>query len=881
MSLQPMLLCEVIEQEHLALYGPSSELELRATNFVALTLGYEPSWLACEENILDAGALLERWAGIANLGAPPPAASLTSALNDRISGPLLELKKHLGPHGLQRIETCAMDDAEEILKVNRLLLDEIFAPALQPVNESRLAQIYRVIHEKKTTSAFCISGGGIRSATFGLGVIQGLARRNLLDKFDFISTVSGGGYIGSWLSSWMRRHAEGAAGVSSELARPPQQPLTNEPQPLRHLREYSNYLTPRLGAGSGDTWTVAATYVRNLILNWLILVPLLLAVLMIPRIVASLYFGKHAAPEWFFYAVAFLALSFSMTYLGIRRPWKDDRRQAPPGTADLEFIVWCALPLTLAAVLLATQWARKGSTAVKTPFYAWLFFIVPPLVAGLVYVIRVVRASSSNPMTAEEKKRWWLEKVVREILASVAAGTAAGGLVVFYSKNVFPDPSSAAQTFPWDVRALYVCFAVPLVLSTLFAAATVFVGGASRINDDQDREWWARGAGWILALTMGWSVLSVIVIYGPVALQFAPKAIAAAGGVSGLVALLFGRSSTTAATTEGKGNSRKSQAARVAAPLFIVCILSALSLLATRILQLWLPVQSAPARLDAPTAASWLHFSLMRVTPLRVELILVLALLAVAFLAAWAVNINWFSMHSMYRNRLIRAYLGASRQTRTPNPFTGFDPQDDPAVHLLRPELLWFTTFRDFPLFVKRLEEARASEDDCFARNLALEVERRDGVLLDETLTNTRRREILFQTLNEILRESDLTEFEDKPLTVSMARRWSLARAFQRERQELKLPFNRLRLNRRILEKHFPTEIYPFDTPLIHRADIRNAHAFAHVARKFDVPADESKGSFSAAIETALPKINHWMTTDSDKPLPYPEVARRRKELTD
>ena len=45
------------------------------------------------------------------------------------------------------------------------------------------------------------SGGGIRSATFNLGVIQALASRELLKFFDYLSTVSGGGYIGSWISS--------------------------------------------------------------------------------------------------------------------------------------------------------------------------------------------------------------------------------------------------------------------------------------------------------------------------------------------------------------------------------------------------------------------------------------------------------------------------------------------------------------------------------------------------------------------------------------------------------------------------------------------------------------------------------------------------------
>src|SRR6185369_17798932 len=42
------------------------------------------------------------------------------------------------------------------------------------------------------------SGGGIRSATFCLGILQGLANLGLLKRFDYLSTVSGGGYIGSW-----------------------------------------------------------------------------------------------------------------------------------------------------------------------------------------------------------------------------------------------------------------------------------------------------------------------------------------------------------------------------------------------------------------------------------------------------------------------------------------------------------------------------------------------------------------------------------------------------------------------------------------------------------------------------------------------------------
>src|SRR6185436_18326464 len=54
-------------------------------------------------------------------------------------------------------------------------------------------------------SALCLSGGGIRSATFNLGILQGLARHGLLQRFDYLSTVSGGGFIGGWLSAWIAR----------------------------------------------------------------------------------------------------------------------------------------------------------------------------------------------------------------------------------------------------------------------------------------------------------------------------------------------------------------------------------------------------------------------------------------------------------------------------------------------------------------------------------------------------------------------------------------------------------------------------------------------------------------------------------------------------
>src|SRR5215471_4092135 len=151
-------------------------------------------------------------------------------------------------------------------------------------------------------SALCISGGGIRSATFALGAIQGLAEKGVLGSFDYLSTVSGGGYIGSWLTAWKNRQG-GLDKILPALQPAAPFPAKTEPDPLQHLREFNNYLSPHLGLFSADTWTLAATVARNMLLNWLVLVPLLMFVLMAPRLLLSLarmgeYLNSRYGWDW-------------------------------------------------------------------------------------------------------------------------------------------------------------------------------------------------------------------------------------------------------------------------------------------------------------------------------------------------------------------------------------------------------------------------------------------------------------------------------------------------------------------------------------------------------------------------------------------------------
>ncbi len=135
-----------------------------------------------------------------------------------------------------------------------------------------------------------LSGGGIRSATFCLGVLQALAKakislsgeaghaasadKPLLARFDYLSTVSGGGYTGCFYSAMFRpRHGESsspedkATAAYAALATDPPGRMgepdanTAPDRPLRWLRENGRYLAP---SNTGDLIYDAAITIRNL-----------------------------------------------------------------------------------------------------------------------------------------------------------------------------------------------------------------------------------------------------------------------------------------------------------------------------------------------------------------------------------------------------------------------------------------------------------------------------------------------------------------------------------------------------------------------------------------------------------------------------------------
>jgi Patatin-like phospholipase len=120
-----------------------------------------------------------------------------------------------------------------------------------------------------------LSGGGIRSAAVSLGALQALNHHGVLRNIDYLSTVSGGGFIGTSLTVTMTKDdgrfvfgPSPNAGTDAPLAAE-----ISDTDEVGHIRNYSNYLIP---AGARDVVTAIAVIVRGLVANLGLVLPVLL-----------------------------------------------------------------------------------------------------------------------------------------------------------------------------------------------------------------------------------------------------------------------------------------------------------------------------------------------------------------------------------------------------------------------------------------------------------------------------------------------------------------------------------------------------------------------------------------------------------------------------
>ncbi|GAB3588565.1 patatin-like phospholipase family protein [Acetobacter peroxydans] len=136
---------------------------------------------------------------------------------------------------------------------------------------------YGLDPETNRATGLAMSGGGIRSATFALGVLSALSRRGLLKQFDYMSTVSGGGYLGAFVTQYL--HGSGVektapaddhgAGLGSNSS--PFGSLDRDSPAIGHIRQNCRYLAsgPKV-----EKWRVATAQLAGLVNNLLSLTAL-------------------------------------------------------------------------------------------------------------------------------------------------------------------------------------------------------------------------------------------------------------------------------------------------------------------------------------------------------------------------------------------------------------------------------------------------------------------------------------------------------------------------------------------------------------------------------------------------------------------------------
>jgi hypothetical protein len=124
-----------------------------------------------------------------------------------------------------------------------------------------------------------LSGGGIRSATFSLGVVQVLAENGFLKEVDFLSTVSGGGYTGCFLTQRLGG-GEAHSGVAA--------PHGPDPEPVRYVRQHAKFLSPY---NLKEKWSMVAATLAGMLLNLCVPLCIIVALAFVATFAGD-YFAK-------------------------------------------------------------------------------------------------------------------------------------------------------------------------------------------------------------------------------------------------------------------------------------------------------------------------------------------------------------------------------------------------------------------------------------------------------------------------------------------------------------------------------------------------------------------------------------------------------------
>ena len=581
-----------------------------------------------------------------------------------------------------------------------------------------------------------ISGGGIRSATFALGALEVLKQVGILKKLNLLSTVSGGGYIGSWLSGSCKRHPNWL------------DPDADWSESIAHLRRYSNYLSPKVGFFSADTWSMVTIWFRNALLVQVTVVLAIACALMLPRplLVGFLHWPEVGNWRWttiLLFILGVVGIAGNQIRFGTLQKWELLRAKNWP------------FGLAAAAILAAAAWAY-GSYVGFDPFHDGE---VDYSASAPIAVLLVLAAFSLQPVTVKLIGSFWRGDdppqninftqawaqwiVVLPMMASgylVAAvlwGESQPGadipLAAFDSFGklfstawlYWPFPLSVVFVSIWllsfcsvrtrrdwkgvlaallapiaSVAVLHALFSAimvlfhewardpatglprafvwgpPLVLFAFTLTVVMLIGMMGRQSSEGAREWWSRLGAWLCIYGFAWMVIAVAAVYGPRLVYWAVSSHPwpSLSAIGGWVGTV------TAGLFAGKSNSTGTGDAKTTKGTLMEVI--ALVAPFVFIAGLLIGVATLLDQLVSINSdQTWSTLTRMNSGSfLTVSLIVWAACIVALLVMAARVDINEFSLNAFYRNRLVRCYLGATRfrpKERQPQNFTGFDDGDD------------------------------------------------------------------------------------------------------------------------------------------------------------------------------------------------------------
>jgi hypothetical protein len=568
-----------------------------------------------------------------------------------------------------------------------------------------------------------ISGGGIRSATFALGILESLRRVGILKQVDYLSTVSGGGYIGAWLSANCKRQAGWL------------EPDADWNESVRHLRRYSNYLSPQVGFFSADTWSMVTIWLRNTFLVQSTVILAIACALMVPRLLYEIFqhWPEVGSLRWI---TIFL---FTLGAVGIAgNHWRLTASKPLPLLIGKKWLTG----LGLALVLLAAAWAwarwwdfapfRGGEIDALAAFPVALLLVVAGFCLQPV-AVRVVAAcwpGSDPPQQVNYTQNWAQAVVIIPLMAAAFLVAAilwgeslglAGGKelaaidsysafflsgwrywpfplsVVFVSFWLFSFGGIRCRTTAGKIAASAAPFVAipvlhgllcavmlllhswaaepsgagawkaftwgpPLVTLSFVQTIVVLIAMMGRDSIDDVREWWSRLGAWLGIYAVAWMVITVSAVYGPLLVAYALSSnplTMLTAGGGWLGTVLGGLFAGKSGTTGGESVKSLTTKAKE-----VLAAVAPFAFIAGLLIMVAFVLDRVVTINSGQTwtsvgGSNWRHGD--HAAFLSVSLAVFGACLTALLVLAARVDINEFSLNAFYRNRLVRCYLGATR----------------------------------------------------------------------------------------------------------------------------------------------------------------------------------------------------------------------------